>query len=275
MGWALVLEILPSYHTSLPLYIEMYEVFFRSYVVLFMLSTVTGNLFKTANCARRVCIPSNYSKFELPETLTTVYLKIFILDIPKVDDNNFSITLSMYLELLWMDPRVIIDRQTIFNSAGIIPVDKSFIEELWKPDIEIRHLKAFETQDIISKQEGIWLDTNFDFWYMIAARITINCPMVFNNFPFDIQICHFQVIKKSQQTVFFRSLFINVMNLFQVGSFSYDDTRMKFRGKSVSLEISSILDYIVSIGELPEHKQTLNYTGRNITHTIGFLGQVH
>ena len=62
------------------------------------------------------------------------------------------------------------------------------------------------------------------------------------------------------------------MNLFQVGSFSYDDTRMKFRVKSVSLEISSILDYIVSIGELPEHKQTLNYTGRNITQRFSGLG---
>ena len=40
-------------------------------------------------CAKgqAICIPSNYSKFDLPnETLTVVHVGIDIKDIPKIDD---------------------------------------------------------------------------------------------------------------------------------------------------------------------------------------------
>ena len=48
------------------------------------------------NCSRvcakgqAICIPSNYSKFDLPnETLTVVHVGIDIKDIPKIDDQEY------------------------------------------------------------------------------------------------------------------------------------------------------------------------------------------
>ena len=45
--------------------------------------------------------------------------------------------------------------------------------------------------------------------YALATRITFICPMKFNAFPMDIQICLFQV------RLIFRSVVINALNLFR------------------------------------------------------------
>ena len=64
-------------------------------------------------CAKgdAICIPSNYSKFDLPnETLTVVNVGIDIKDIPKIDDKEFSITLNAFFVVRWTDARMIIDQ---------------------------------------------------------------------------------------------------------------------------------------------------------------------
>ena len=64
-------------------------------------------------CAKgnAICIPSNYSKFDLPdESLTTVSVGIDIKDIPKIDDKEFSITLNAFFVVRWTDGRMIIDQ---------------------------------------------------------------------------------------------------------------------------------------------------------------------
>ena len=67
-------------------------------------------------CAKgdAICIPSNYSKFDLPnETLTTVNVGIDIKDIPKIDDKEFSITLNAFFVVRWTDERMIIDQVSL------------------------------------------------------------------------------------------------------------------------------------------------------------------
>ena len=64
-------------------------------------------------CAKgdAICIPANYSKFDLPdESLTTVSVGIDIKDIPKIDDKEFSITLNAFFVVRWTDARMIIDQ---------------------------------------------------------------------------------------------------------------------------------------------------------------------
>lgn len=67
--------------------------------------------------------------------------------------------------------------------------------------------------------------------YAVATRITYICPMIFNSFPLDKQIC-----------------------LFQVGSFNYDITKMIFRDEFISDEkaIRSVLDYFIEIRSLSD-----------------------
>ena len=65
-------------------------------------------------CAKgeAICIPSNYSKFDLPNesAQTVVNVGIDIKDIPKIDDKEFSITLNAFFVVRWTDKRMIIDQ---------------------------------------------------------------------------------------------------------------------------------------------------------------------
>lgn len=90
-----------------------------------------------------------------------------------------------------------------------IPVDVSFIKEFWLPDAEILNLKEFKTLDVLSKLEGLWLNRNFEIMYAVATRITFICPMTFNSFPLDVQVCRFQV-KQRQRHKLYPALLISL-----------------------------------------------------------------
>ena len=122
-----------------------------------------------------------------------------------------------------------------------IPVDVSFIKEFWLPDAEILNLKEFKTLDVLSKLEGLWLNRNFEIMYAVATRITFICPMTFNSFPLDVQVCRFQV-----------------------GSFNYDTSKMIFRDEFIADEnqIRSVLDYFIQIRKLkPDDQYYVALTG--------------
>ena len=72
-------------------------------------------------------------------------------------------------------------------------VRMQILRKLWLPDVEILNLKEFETHSVLSRLEGIWIDREHQLMYALATRITFICPMKFNAFPMDIQVCLFQV----------------------------------------------------------------------------------
>jgi len=203
-------------------------------------------------CAKgeAICIPSNYSKFDLPNEVaqTVVNVGIDIKDIPKIDDKEFSITLNAFFVVRWTDKRMIIDQHKmkhIFKKGepldSWIPVDVSFIKEFWLPDAEILNLKEFKTLEVLSKLEGLWLNRNFGIMYVVATRITFICPMTFNAFPLDVQVCRFQV-----------------------GSFNYDISKMVFKDEFITdqNQIKSVLDYNIEVKNLkPESQYYVALTG--------------
>ena len=177
---------------------------------------------------RRICVPEDYIKFELPEEDRPTYVSIGvdIKDIPKVNDKDFSITLNAYFIVKWQDRRLIVQRRnrtssyqiedtqfatsttSMPKSATVTPstialhedtgakltaVNLQILHNLWLPDVEILNLKAFETHSVLSKLEGVWIDDKHQLLYALATRITFICPMKFNAFPMDIQRCLFQV----------------------------------------------------------------------------------
>ena len=163
-------------------------------------------------CAKgnSICIPKDYSKFDLPnETKTVVNVGIDIKDIPKISDKDFSVTLNAFFVVRWREGRLMIDLKKIEENQtpgddenAWIPVDVSFIKEFWLPDTEILNLKEFKTLHVLSKLEGLWLNKNFEIMYAVATRITFICPMTFNSFPLDVQVCLFQVNYWKKNTKF-------------------------------------------------------------------------
>ena len=135
---------------------------------------------------QKICIPPNYQKYDLPNMTgpTFVTIGVDIKDIPKVSDQDFSITLNAYFNVKWRDPRLLVSKDyskegppedhkvisvntnlklflsnlSFQNSQddgpSLTPINLHILHNLWLPDVEILDLKAFETHSVLSKLEG-------------------------------------------------------------------------------------------------------------------------
>ena len=48
--------------------------------------------------------------------------------------------------------------------------------------------------DVLSKLAGLWVNARKEIMYSQASQITFICPMIFNYFPLDTQVCHHQFL---------------------------------------------------------------------------------
>lgn len=185
-----------------------------------------------------LCLPLEYSKFDLPyrNDHNLIDIGIEISDVLKIDDKDYSITFSLYFNVQWSEPRLNLS-QEFFNSENIttdeqlVPVNLELIHDLWVPNIYIYNLKSFKVIDVLSKLAGLWINNRKEIYYSQATHITFICPMLFDSFPLDTQVCKFQV-----------------------GSYSYDMTKMLFRVSKLTFiqKQSIILDYSIEIRNLRE-----------------------
>ena len=86
---------------------------------------------------KMVCIPENYAKTELPSGLVDVEVGFQFFDVPTINVHDLTLTVSMYLHLSWLEPKLITnfssrDEGTAINTLAIE-------QHLWKPDIFIRY----------------------------------------------------------------------------------------------------------------------------------------
>ncbi|XP_071746375.1 acetylcholine-gated chloride channel subunit acc-3 isoform X2 [Lepeophtheirus salmonis] len=187
----------------------------------------------------KLCLPTNYSKFELPipNSVNLVEIGIDIGEVLRINDKEYSVTFSSYFNVLWKEPRLqYSDKFTkeVNNSSPetLIPVNLELVNELWLPNIFIYNLKTFKVVEVLSKHAGLWITSEKDILYSQATHITFICPMRFDAFPLDTQRCKFQV-----------------------GSYSYDDTKMRFAGSPrvtgyAETSRAIVLDYDIQIKSL-------------------------
>ena len=75
----------------------------------------------------------------------------------------------------------------------LLSVNLELIHDLWVPNIYIYNLKSFKVIDVLSKLAGLWINNRKEIYYSQATHITFICPMLFDSFPLDTQVCKFQV----------------------------------------------------------------------------------
>jgi len=198
---------------------------------------------------KSICLPENYSKFELPFTEKTnrIVISIDIDDVLRINDGTYSITFSTYFNVEWNERRLSIQpdfgaslRPPNSTDPVMVPMNLEFIKELWVPNIFIYNLKTYKVIDVLSKLAGLWIDTDGNIMYSQATHITFICPMRFDKFPLDTQTCRFRV-----------------------GSYSYDSSKLLFLTKNYgysSKETNSIaLDYDIEIKPLSPEDAILDY----------------
>ena len=183
---------------------------------------------------KSICLPDNYSKFELPytEQTNTIHISIDIDEVLRINDATYSITFSTYFNVEWKEKRLNISPEfgaslRSDNSSTdpvMVPMNLEFIKDLWMPNIFIYNLKTYKVINVLSKLAGLWIDTDKNVLYSQATHITFICPMRFDKFPLDTQTCRFRV-----------------------GSYSYDSSKLLFITKNYgysSKDANSIaLDY--------------------------------
>ena len=190
------------------------------------------------------CLPDAYSKFDLPTTgVVVIYVTIDIDEVLRINDKDYSITFSCYFNVKWTDPRIHINEEFGREQAGPgvnvtgnpdiqVPMNLEFVKDLWLPNIFIYNLKTYKVIDVLNKLAGLWIGADKTVLYSQATHITFICPMRFDKFPLDTQRCQFQV-----------------------GSYSYDDTKMIFITEHAGYQAPKVankiaLDYAIAIRNL-------------------------
>ncbi len=162
------------------------------------------------------CLPTDYSKFEPPLTDSPVIVTVMIDidDVLSINERDYSITFSSYFNIKWQDKRILLkpgfgqEQARYADTADFdlyVPVSLGVVDELWLPNIFIYNLEKYEVSSVLRRLAGVWMNTGHEVLYSQATRITVVCNMRFHKFPLDSQHCKFQV-----------------------GSYSYDDSRMLF-----------------------------------------------
>jgi len=200
--------------------------------------------------SKSICLPDNYSKFELPYTDKTneIGISIDIDEVLRINDATYSITFSTYFNVEWKERRLRVmpdfgsslRNENNVNESIMVPMNLEFIKDLWIPNIFIYNLKTYKVIDVLSKLAGLWITTEKSVLYSQATHITFICPMRFDKFPLDTQKCKFTV-----------------------GSYSYDNSKMLFYtntfGYSTKETNSIALDYDIKIVPLKPQDAVLDY----------------
>ena len=73
-----------------------------------------------------------------------------LLDITKIDTQNYGFSMSVFLKFTWTDNRVIMEA----SNKTYENLHLSFIEHLWVPDFYIYDLQSFRTYQLLKDTMG-------------------------------------------------------------------------------------------------------------------------
>merc|ERR1711953_665479 len=162
-----------------------------------------------------------------PKKPTDISMGFDNFEILKIDDKDFTVEVNVYLIVKWKDSRIIINFAELGNLNETlgewIPVELELVDRIWLPDTEILRLKGFHSLEVLGRLQGLWMSISYEMLFVLATRIRFMCPM-------NEQMCKFQV-----------------------GSFNYDNTKMKYHTyflPKLPNSTDPILDYEVTVSPL-------------------------
>ena len=152
-------------------------------------------------CSSSVCIPSTYNKMDMPMLNSDdkdpfkVEVSMMLLDIYKINYDDFTMDLNVYMRFSWIDNRLILNETT---SAD---VNVDFIQNLWIPDFYIYDLKQLQTRQIITPEKGLNIKKELDktkVTFIFEPEVIIVCPVDYSEFPFHSHTCNLRIGSFSQ-----------------------------------------------------------------------------
>ncbi|XP_065215872.1 glycine receptor subunit alpha-2-like isoform X2 [Planococcus citri] len=131
-----------------------------------------------------------------------IALALFVNRVSAVEENKEEISLDVFLQVYWQDPRIrIIDNKT---DQLELAWDKD--HKFWVPDLYIRQLREMRVLSVFQEMAAIRLYRNSTLRISIGATIILKCDMDFRLYPLDVQTCgvDFSSYKYSASDMTFR-----------------------------------------------------------------------
>ena len=201
-------------------------------------------------CIGHVCIPDGYDKAILPLQNEINHVKVDFkgIRILKVDDEEFTITLSFLLYLHWIDSRLNVKSHSedlSYRNTTFTPLNSKIMDKIWVPIPQI-----FDVKNIKSTPDAIFLmDQKYIVQIVHINSITIYCSMEFDNYPLDSHVCYFKVCSTS---------YLDDKVSYTTEPFM-DDFELDLTGQHYKQ--LTVLDYEFELNKLPE-KQSVIKMGR-------------
>ena len=104
-------------------------------------------------CIGNVCIPDGYDKTILPLQNETNHVKVDFKNIRilKVNDEEFTITLSYHLYMHWIDARLNVESHSedvLYRNTTFTPLNSIVMDKIWLPDPYIFDVKNIKSKPI-------------------------------------------------------------------------------------------------------------------------------
>ena len=210
--------------------------------IIFLITTLP---MKSVNakeeCFGNVCIPNSYDKTVLPlqNEINDVKVDFKGIRILKVDDEEFTITLSFLLYMNWIDTRLNVKNNSedvVYQNKTFTYLNKAVMDKIWLPDpyiFNLQNMKSKPDTNFIMDQKNITKLTD-------VKSITIYCSMVFDYYPLDSHVCYLKVCSTS---------YLANKVSYKTEPFM-DDHEIDLSGEH--FKQLTVLDYEVELNKLPE-----------------------
>lgn len=138
-----------------------------------------------------ICRPVNYIDTDLPRIPMIIKSTLVMEGIRDVDEKSMTITLTLWLNINWIDNKLI-GNQT--NDPGFEHIKfgkNGQFKKIWHPEIETQNLVDFKLITMEHQLEFFLqnLEGQVEVLMTFHGTYTIGCPMDYSHFPFDTQRC--------------------------------------------------------------------------------------
>ena len=141
----------------------------RAVIAVTLFPTIAMNSFQcNKGVPKSICLPENYSKFELPfsDEPNQIGISIDIDEVLGISGKDYSITFATYFNVEWIERRLNIKpefgaslKTPNSTEPPMVPMSLEFVNALWVPNIFIYNLKTYKLLNVLSKLAGLWIDT--------------------------------------------------------------------------------------------------------------------
>ena len=131
-----------------------------------------------------------------PEEGPIILINIMVLGLSYISELNMEFTLSLYLEMLWVDPRLRCDPR-----VAQVTLHPDNIRKIWRSDIFFRNEKGSSLSAPPSLSNSVLkIDPNGRIFLSRKLEATLRCKMKLHAFPFDKQHCPLDIISYGYDT---------------------------------------------------------------------------